>query len=42
MTDALTPFTDKDYTILARETLYQGVFRLSRLTLRHRTFDGNL
>lgn len=34
------PFMHDDYEILQRDTLYQGVFRLSRYTLRHRLFKG--
>jgi len=31
---------DKDYEIIQRDVMYQGVFRLVQLRLRHRTFDG--
>lgn len=33
-------FTQKDVEIKQRETLYQGFFRLDRITLRHQLFAG--
>lgn len=33
-------FTREDCEIIKREVLYQGIFKLSRLTLRHRLFEG--
>lgn len=32
--------TENDYELIEREILYQGVFRLVRLTLKHRLFEG--
>lgn len=40
MEDKLIPFSQEDYEITKRETLYQGVFRMVRYHLRHRTFKG--
>lgn len=34
------PMTHRDYEILNREVLYQGIFRLARYTLRHRLYNG--
>lgn len=34
-------FTQKDYEIIKREVLYQGVFRMARYHLRYRLFDGD-
>lgn len=33
-------FGNQDYEIVKREVLYQGVFRLVRLHIRHRLFNG--
>lgn len=33
-------FTKNDIELVKREVMYQGIFRLVRLHLRHRTFDG--
>lgn len=33
-------FSHADYKIVKRDVLYQGVFKLSRYTLRHRLFNG--
>jgi ADP-ribose pyrophosphatase len=38
--DLKSPFSKNDYEIMQREVLYQGVFRLVRLHLRHRLFNG--
>jgi ADP-ribose pyrophosphatase len=35
-----TSFNNNDYEIIKRETLYQGIFRMVRYTLRHRLFSG--
>src|SRR5579883_291418 len=40
MTEKLTPFSQNDYEIVKRELLYEGVFRLARYHIRHRTFRG--
>ncbi|MBA3661409.1 MAG: NUDIX domain-containing protein [Gammaproteobacteria bacterium] len=37
----LNTFTHNDYEILKREVLYEGVFRMVRLQLRFRLFDGS-
>lgn len=34
-------FGTKDYQIVTKETLYQGFFRIVKLCLRHRRFDGS-
>lgn len=34
-------FSHHDFEVLKREILYQGIFRLSRYHLRHRSFKGN-
>jgi ADP-ribose pyrophosphatase len=36
----LTPHHKEDFAIEKREVLYQGVFRMVRLTIRHRLYDG--
>lgn len=33
-------FSHDDYDIIKRETLYKGIFGISRFTLRHRLFKG--
>lgn len=33
--------TDADWTLIERETVYQGYFRVDRYTLAHRRFDGS-
>lgn len=35
------PFGKDDVEILARDAAFQGFFRLERLTLRHRAYDGS-
>src|SRR5579862_6482501 len=35
-----TPFSPNDVEIIQRDVVYQGVFRMVRLSLRHRHFDG--
>jgi ADP-ribose diphosphatase len=35
-----TSFNHHDYEMVAREVLYQGVFRMIRYSLRHRLFSG--
>lgn len=39
-TGALAPFTRDDAEILARDTLWQGRFRVDRYRLRHRLYQG--
>ena len=34
-------FGTKDYQIVTKETLFQGFFRIVKLCLRHRRFDGS-
>lgn len=41
MQEFTSPHTKEDYEIVKREVLYQGVFRLVRLHIRHRLFNGN-
>jgi len=41
MSDLSTPFTRDDVDIRQTETVYQGFFRMLRLRLRHRRFDGS-
>lgn len=36
----MSNFTKNDYEILKKDILYQGVFRLSKYTLRHKLFCG--
>lgn len=38
--EKMTSFSKKDFTIIKRDVLYQGVFRLARYHIKHRTFDG--
>jgi ADP-ribose pyrophosphatase len=40
MEENLTPFSQNDYEIIKRESLYQGVFRLARYHIRQRKFNG--
>ncbi|ASK35468.1 NUDIX domain-containing protein [Alloalcanivorax mobilis] len=40
MNDPTPVFTANDVEILERETPFQGFFRVERLTLRHRLFEG--
>ncbi|MHB1949620.1 MAG: NUDIX domain-containing protein [Gammaproteobacteria bacterium] len=40
MHKATTPFDKTDFEVVQRDILYQGVFRLVRLHLRHRLFNG--
>ncbi len=35
-------FTNKDFEIIDREVLYQGVFRLARYHIRYRMFNGGM
>ncbi len=34
------PFASQDYEILNKDTLYKGKFTLSKITLRHKLFEG--
>lgn len=34
-------FTHNDYEVISREVLYEGVFRMVRLHLKHKLFNGN-
>jgi len=40
MQNNLQSFSQNDYEIIRREVLYQGIFRLARYHVRHRTFNG--
>ena len=40
MNDPTPQFTAGDVEVLKRETPFQGFFRLDRLHLRHRLFEG--
>jgi ADP-ribose pyrophosphatase len=41
MTEKVTEsFSKNDVELLKREVMYQGIFRLVKLHVRHRTFDG--
>jgi len=40
MTDNIASFSHNDVEVIKREILYQGVFQLARLHVRHRLFNG--
>jgi ADP-ribose pyrophosphatase len=40
MSEPITTFSQNDYEILNRETLYEGFMRLARYSVVHRTFSG--
>src|SRR3990167_1165220 len=40
MEEKFIPFSKDDYELIKREILYQGIFRLARYHLRHRTFNN--
>lgn len=41
MSEIKTPFAKNDFEIIKHEIIYQGIFRVERYHLKHRTFDGN-
>ena len=37
----MTKFTDDDYQIIDKKTVFQGYFAVDKLTLKHRLYNGN-
>lgn len=40
MSEKTTKFSQNDYEVTQRDTLYDGIFRMARYHLRHRKFNG--